>query len=159
MLGDNTAHDNGNIFYCDDGWVSIGRKGWVAFDKDGKKLGGRGKDDEDNFGTFLKAVRSRKNSDLTADVMEANYTSVLCHAANVAMRAGQRLVIDPKTQLFTGEGAAEAYLERYTAKDDNGRNVQRQRQIHYGVLFTLDEGRVLTDLGSRSGSTISHRAT
>ena len=102
------GHDNGNIFYCDDGWVSIGRRGWVAFDKDGKKLGGRGRDDEDNFGVFLNAVRSRKNSDLTADVMEANYTSVLCHAANVAMRAGQRLVIDPKTQLFVGEGAAEA---------------------------------------------------
>jgi hypothetical protein len=56
--------------------------------------------------------------------------------------------------LGSGEGAAEAYVERYTAKDDDGRSVQRQRQIHYGVLFTLDEGRVLTDLGSRSGSTI-----
>lgn len=56
--------------------------------------------------------------------------------------------------LGSGEGAAEAYLERYTAKDDNGRNIQKQRQVNYGVLFTLDEGRVLTELGSRSGSTI-----
>jgi hypothetical protein len=56
--------------------------------------------------------------------------------------------------LGSGEGAAEAYLERYTAKDDNGKNVNRQRQVKYGVIFTLDEGRVLTDLGSRSGSTI-----
>ena len=56
--------------------------------------------------------------------------------------------------LGSGEGAAEAYLERYTAKDDNGKNVTRQRQVKYGVIFTLDEGRVLTELGSRSGSTI-----
>jgi predicted dehydrogenase len=102
------GHDNGNIFYCDKGWVSIGRKGWAAFNDDGEKVGGAGKGDEDNFGVFLKAVRSRKNSDLTADVLEAHYTSLLCHSANVAMRAGKRLVFDPKTEMFVGDGAVEA---------------------------------------------------
>jgi predicted dehydrogenase len=102
------GHDNGNIFYCDKGWVSIGRKGWAAFDDDGEKVGGAGKGDDDNFAVFLKAVRSRNNSDLTADVLEGHYTSVLCHSANVAMRVGKKLTFDPKTELFTGDGAAEA---------------------------------------------------
>jgi hypothetical protein len=57
-------------------------------------------------------------------------------------------------QLGSGEGAAEAFLERYTHKDDTGRNVTMFRQINRGVLFGLDEGRVLSELGSRSGSTI-----
>jgi predicted dehydrogenase len=102
------GHDNGNIFYCDEGWVSIGRGGWKAFDKDGKKVAGGGKGHEDNFGTFLKAVRSRKYSDLTANVLESHHTSFLCHGANVAMRAGMRLIVDPKTEKFVGPGSAEA---------------------------------------------------
>ena len=102
------GHDNGNIFYCDNGWVSIGRGGWKAYSRKGEEVGGAGKGDDDNFGVFLKAVRSRNNSDLTADVVEGHYTSLLCHSANVAMRVGKRLLFDPRTEMFVGDGAAEA---------------------------------------------------
>jgi hypothetical protein len=94
------GHDNGNIFYCDKGWVSIGRGGWAAFSRGGEKVAGGG--------ILLKAVRSRKNSDLTADVVEGHYTSLLCHSANVAMLVGKRLEFDPRTEMFVGDGAAEA---------------------------------------------------
>jgi len=102
------GHDNGNIFYCDNGWVSIGRKGWAAFNDDGEKIGGSGKGNGNNFDTFLKAVRSRNQSDLTADVHEAAYTSILCHSANIAMRVGKRLTFDQKTGMFIGDGAEKA---------------------------------------------------
>jgi predicted dehydrogenase len=102
------GHDNGNIFYCDKGWVSIGRGGWAAFSRGGEKVAGGGKGGGDNMGILLKAVRSRKNSDLTADVVEGHYTSLLCHSANVAMLVGKRLEFDPRTEMFVGDGAAEA---------------------------------------------------
>ena len=102
------GHDNGNIFYCDGGWVSIGRKGWEAFSKDGQRIGGAPRGSETHKENFLKAVRSRKTSDLTADVRDGHFTSLLCHSANIAMRVGKRIVFDPKTERFTGDGAAEA---------------------------------------------------
>lgn len=101
------GHDNGNMFYCDKGWVSIGRKGWAAFSKDGEKIGGSGKGDGDNFEVFLNAVRTRNQSDLTADVKESAYTSILCHSANIAMRVGKKLTFD-SNGMFVGDGAAEA---------------------------------------------------
>lgn len=102
------GHDNGNIFYCDEGWVSIGRRGWEAFAKDGQRIGGAPRGKEEHKENFLQAVRSRKTSDLTADVHEGHYTSLLCHGANIAMRVGQRLVIDAKTERFVGDGAEKA---------------------------------------------------
>lgn len=102
------GHDNGNIFYCDEGWVSIGRRGWEAFSKDGERIGGAPRGTEAHKENFLKAVRSRNAADLTADVREAHYSSLLCHSANIAMRLGKRLAFDARTETFTGDGAVEA---------------------------------------------------
>jgi predicted dehydrogenase len=100
--------DKGNVFYCDEGWVSIGRKGWEAYSKDGKKVGGAPRGAESHKENFLKAVRSRKPADANADVREGYYTSALCHSANIAMRVGGRLSFDPKTEKFVGDGSVEA---------------------------------------------------
>lgn len=102
------GHDNGNIFYLDDGWVSIGRKGWEAFTKKGESIGGSGHRGGDHKESFLNAVRSGNPNDVTANVLEGHYTSLLCHSANIAMRVGKRLLFDPRTELFVGDGAAEA---------------------------------------------------
>jgi len=40
------------------------------------------------FGSFIHAVRSRKVSDLNADVLEGHYSSALCHLCNVSYRLG-----------------------------------------------------------------------
>ena len=42
----------------------------------------------DHFKNFLDAVRSRKLEDLNADVLEAHYSSALCHLANISYRLG-----------------------------------------------------------------------
>lgn len=41
------------------------------------------------FGSFINAVRSRKQEDLNADVETAHYSSALCHLANISFLAGQ----------------------------------------------------------------------
>jgi hypothetical protein len=41
-----------------------------------------------HFENFIAAVRSRKFEDLNADVLEAHYSSALCHLANISYRLG-----------------------------------------------------------------------
>ena len=54
------------------------------------------------FGSFLKAMRSRKVEDLNADVEVAHYSAALCHLANIPNRLGtERSIADgPPKQRF-----------------------------------------------------------
>jgi len=56
--------------------------------------------------------------------------------------------------LGSGEGLIEAYLDRVEEKGDDGKTRRVQKQTYHGILFTLDEGEILGDIGSRKGSTI-----
>ena len=42
-----------------------------------------------HFANFIDAVRSRKHTDLKADILEGHLSSALCHTANVSYRLGQ----------------------------------------------------------------------
>ncbi len=48
----------------------------------------RGPGGDDHFGNFVAAVRSRKNEDLNAEILEGHYSSALCHLANISYRLG-----------------------------------------------------------------------
>ncbi|MDP2896478.1 MAG: Gfo/Idh/MocA family oxidoreductase [bacterium] len=41
-----------------------------------------------NFGNFINCVRSRKVEELNADILEAHYSSALCHLGNISYRMG-----------------------------------------------------------------------
>jgi predicted dehydrogenase len=49
------------------------------------------------FGSWLRAVRSRKVEDLNADVEVAHYSAALCHLPNISYRLGARVPFDSKT--------------------------------------------------------------
>ncbi len=106
------GHDNGNVFYGDNGKMSIGRDGWQVTFKDGSKGPGGDRGGESHIGNFIKAVRSRKVSDLNADVEEGHHSAVLCHMANIAMRVGRRLRFDTRQERFIGDAEANAYLTK-----------------------------------------------
>jgi hypothetical protein len=61
----------------------------IAYDKAGteiKRWDGGG----DHFGNFIKAVRSRKHTDLTADALDGHLSAALCHTANISYLAGMK---------------------------------------------------------------------
>jgi predicted dehydrogenase len=62
----------------------------IVFDKDGKEIktyeGGGA-----HFENFIQAVRSRKASDLHADILEGHISSALCHTGNLSYQLGQSL--------------------------------------------------------------------
>ena len=106
------GHDNGNIFYGDNGTVSIGRKGWQVTFKDGSKGPGGPRSDDTHTLNFINAVRSRKVSDLNADVEVGHYSATLCHMANIAMRTGRRLKFDAARERFIDDAQANKYLTK-----------------------------------------------
>jgi len=82
---------SGNIIQCENGYFAGGRGGGWAYDNDGKKIkqfkgdGGGG-----HQANFIKAMRSRKVSDLHADILEGHFSAALCHSANISHRLGQK---------------------------------------------------------------------
>jgi hypothetical protein len=110
------GHENGNIFYGDNGTISIGRDGWQVTFKDGRAGPGGSRRDSSHIANFIKAVRSRKISDLNADVEVGHCSAALCHTANIAMRVGRRLRFDAKLEQFIDDAEANTYLTKQYRK-------------------------------------------
>lgn len=105
----------GVIFEGSDGYLVIpSYSSATAFDKDGNKLAeftGEG----DHFANFLTAVRSRKSSDLAADIQEGHLSSALCHLGNISYRLGEEVVASD----------AAAKIAEYKSADDNKATLDR----------------------------------
>jgi len=105
------GHNNGNIFYGDNGTMSIGRKGWQVTFKDGTKGPSGAPGSGSHIGNFINAVRSRK-AGLNADVEVGHHSASLCHMANIAMRVGRRLKFDAQRELFVDDAEANTFLTK-----------------------------------------------
>ncbi|MDB5389529.1 MAG: putative dehydrogenase [Planctomycetaceae bacterium] len=67
---------------------------------------------EPHFGNFIAAVRSRKQSDLNAEILEGHYSSALCHLANISYRLSEEVPFTTKPEVFKDNAAATETLER-----------------------------------------------
>ena len=65
-----------------------------------------------HFGNFIAAMRSRKVSDLNADILEGHYSAALCHLANMSYRLGEDVPFNPKTKTFGDNKEAYETLAR-----------------------------------------------
>ncbi|MFO0851108.1 MAG: Gfo/Idh/MocA family oxidoreductase [Gemmataceae bacterium] len=102
----------GNIIVGDKGYVVCpSYSSGVVYDPDGKEVAKfNGGGDEGHFANFLKAVRSRKVSDLNCDVEQGHLSAALCHLANVSYRLGAEATFDKDITCFAGcPAAAEAF--------------------------------------------------
>jgi len=76
------------IIHCEGGYVVAGA--W-AYDKNGKKIKQfTSEGSESHTANFIKAVRSRKPGDLTADILEGHLSAALSHMGNISHRLGQK---------------------------------------------------------------------
>jgi len=79
----------GIIAECEGGMMVIpDYKSARVLDKDGKEIK-KFQGASSHFANFVKAVRSRKTSDLHADILEGHLSSSLCHTANISYRLGK----------------------------------------------------------------------
>jgi len=85
----------GNCIQCEDALIRISRGGGKAYNKKDEAIyqykgnGGRG-----HFENFIEAVRSRRREDLRAEIIEGHLSTVICHQANIAWRAGAESTVD-----------------------------------------------------------------
>lgn len=109
------GHDNGTIFYGDDGKLEMGRKGCVATYVNGEqKVLGPPCDMKDHVRNFLDCLKTNNPAGLNAPITEAVLSATLCHLGNIATRVGRRLQLDPETgDCLDDPEAAALYTRTY----------------------------------------------
>lgn len=130
----------GNIFHLEGGTISgtnFYPKGSDKAEKLPKVEATRGPGGGDHFANFIAAVRTRKTSDLNADILDGHYSSALCHLANISYRLGTQVPFEPKTKAFGDNKEAYETLARMEESlvKDNGLKLE-------GTTYKL--GRKLT---------------
>lgn len=130
----------GNVIECEGGCLA----GTAAFDKSGKlikEFTGRGFPGGDHFENFIQAVRSRKPSDLTADILEGHLSSALCHMGNISYRLGREASPEELDAAARKDDQALETLERM--KEHLARNGVdlRQSRLRLGPVLRFDPKR------------------
>ena len=74
----------------------------IAYDADGKEIK-RFAGSVNHFENFIRAVRSRRQSDLNAPILEGHLSSALCHTANISYRIGGLLAPDLIREQIKGD--------------------------------------------------------
>lgn len=134
----------GVIFEGTEGYVAItSYSGGTAFDKAGNKIrdfsGSAG--EEGHFANFLKAVRSRKHTDLNADIEEGHISSALCHLGNISYRLGSEVVAKDSlmalSMLKTTDNVADTLERTLSHLSDNGVDLAATR-MQIGPTLAFD---------------------
>ena len=112
-LGEGKKDPNtiGNIFYGSKGYMVVGG-GYKTFLGREQEPGPARSGGGNHFENFLEAMRSRKPSDLNAEIEEGAMSTVLVHLANISYRLGRTLKFDAKTQTCIGDSEANRMLTR-----------------------------------------------
>jgi predicted dehydrogenase len=107
------GHENGNVFYGDNGTVEVGDKGCVAklVGKEETQIKGPGS--AGIIQNFIDAVRADDPGMLEAPIEEGAISAALCHLGNIATRLGcGQLKYDPVKRVVPGNSDATALLSR-----------------------------------------------
>jgi predicted dehydrogenase len=108
-------HDlsEGSAVYGDQGYLVIGNSGWRAYGPRNELIQEHGGDSFEgpHVENFLDCMRTRESP--ACDLERVGHrASVLCHAGNIAVRLGRTLTLDPETEMFAGDNAANALRTR-----------------------------------------------
>jgi predicted dehydrogenase len=123
----------GHVIECEDGYLAD----TVAYDKHGQEIR-RFSGGENHIANFVKAVRSRKSSDLNSDILEGHLSSALCHTSNVSYQIGRQASPDEINESFKNDTAALETLDRFQSHlAANGINLNLNRAT-LGVALQLD---------------------
>jgi predicted dehydrogenase len=109
----------GNIFFGSEGVMVMDLMGYQVYKGESLEkvmdVGYKEKrawDTAPHMANFLEAVKSRKVSDLHADIEIGAGAAALCHMANISYRLGRKLDFDARTQRFLGDAEANRMLTR-----------------------------------------------
>lgn len=109
----------GDLFYGTEGWMAVDSHGYQVFKGEKSELAMEGKPDnaiwdtEPHMKNFIDACKSRKHTDLHADIEIGATSAAMCHLANISyLRGGKKLQFDPAKMQFTNDAEANKMLTR-----------------------------------------------
>jgi len=103
--------DCSNSFFGTKGYYVRG-KGFYDYKKQPIEVKDAPPEGMSKFAHFFKAIRSRKQEDITAPVLPGHLSCVHCHLGNVAYRLGRVLDFDPKAEKFVSDEEANKMVKR-----------------------------------------------
>lgn len=107
------GHNNGVIFYGDNGTMHIGRRGAEVFLKDGATQTFEGGPSiAEHMRNFLDCIRNGTPDKLAAPIAGCNVSATVCNLGNIATRVGRRLHYDAAAGICTGDEEATALLDK-----------------------------------------------
>jgi hypothetical protein len=123
--------DIGNLFYGTDGWMEINGSRWAAYRKRERKpfAGSNVESTADkpaqdsylaapggssHYGNFIDAIRSGKNEDLHADILEGYMSAALPALANISYRLKRELTFDGAAEKFVKDKWPISFSVRWT---------------------------------------------
>lgn len=128
----------GLVVECENGYVVMPSYTEAnAFDNSGKELK-KFKGGASHHANFIKAVRSRKQSDLTADILEGHLSSALCHTGNISHLMGK--CASPEVieeQLKSEDEALEACQRAYEHLQINEVDLEKTPPV-LGAFLKMD---------------------
>jgi hypothetical protein len=126
------------VVECEGGYVTVPNyTSATAYDKDGKQIQSW-KGAKDHFQNFIDAVRSRKVSDLKADILEGHLSSALCHTGNISYRLGHTAAPDEiKAAIKNEKGALESFDRMAKHLEANGVDLT-QTKATIGPILKMD---------------------
>ena len=127
------------------GWIFTGSEGIIAdtslFDLNGKLVRSFEGKTESHFANFLKAVRSRKSSELNADILETHQSTALCHIGNISWRLGRPAspedIQKQLAQVKSHQTALETFERTRKHLAENEVDLEKA-QLTLGPLLKLD---------------------
>lgn len=112
----------------------------TAFDKDGKKIQGWSNTDPmtPHVANFIDAVRSRKHTDLHADIEEGHLSSALCHTGNISYLLGKKITgQEGREKALENKAAAESFDRMAEHLKKNGIDMNPDT-LTYGPMLQMD---------------------
>ncbi len=127
----------GVVIECENGHalVTSNYKQAAAFDNDSREIK-KFEGEENHFENFIKAVRSRKESDLNADILEGHISAGLCHMGNISYRVGKQSKPEEiRAAIKSDKGAIETFERMASHLDANGVDLEKTKATLGAVLM------------------------
>ncbi len=109
----NEDEGKGKVYYSD---IKIQPSGYSSYNEsEGPEFSSNPSGTSSNvnhFTNFIECVKSRKQENLHADILEGHLSTSLCHLGNIATRLKRTLQFDPEKETFVDDREADSYLTK-----------------------------------------------
>jgi predicted dehydrogenase len=134
-----TGTNIGVVVQCENGYWAAGDGGGYVWENNGKRTdkqfaGGGGERHHQNF---IDAVRSRKVSDLNADIEKGHFSSALCHMGNISYRLGKKMSVSEARSTIDNEYLMDSFDRMIEHLKVNEVDLEKEL-ITMGPMLTMD---------------------